>query len=397
MASGRQRTKKKIHQKRRPRHLDLKKFFSILASVVSLIGITGFLLWHFSFETIHLEDIIQVSYTGYHTRGTAILSIADMDTDTKASENEALLSLLEDSELQLLSENGNLSNGDTLDIQFLYDKAFAKASHIRLEADTCQLEVQGLPKGKKLTCQKIFEPLTVSYEGIAPALQVTVQNNSADPFLKLIHYELLEPETYYDTGDTITIRGVLSLEEAVLHEYILPSSETPGFYTTEYSIEGVDRYIRSAAELSAEHIAALDQSARALFGKADEYGLRIFSEANLMPIWVNGKTTFMWSNPRLISAYLNCLKPEYFQSTQHHNDVKLVYLATLSQADGVACDAEVVVQFQNLLRKADGSYDLSLSSGQIIAASFQDSHIKDLVSDTYHKEYVSERLSYEPE
>ena len=112
-----------------------------------------------------------------------------------------------------------------------------------------------------------------------------------------------------------------------------------------------------------------------------------------MPIWVNGKTTFVWSNPRLISAYLNKLKPEYFETEQsHNNDIKLVYMATLSQADGVACNAEVVVQFTDLTIKADGTYDLALDSGRIIAASFKNSHIRDLVNDTYAQEYEAEKL-----
>lgn len=298
-----------------------------------------------------------------------------------------------------------MSNGDILDIQLLYDAASAKAAHVRVESDTCQLEVQGLPEGKELSPQKLFEGLNISYEGTAPALTVTIQNSSDDPFCQLIRYELTEPKEYYDVGDTLTIKASPPREEAILHEYILsaptgtaadPEADEEIYSdTAEYRIEAADRYIRSTAELSDEHLAALDQAARTLFGAADEYGLRIFSEANLMPIWVNGKTTFVWSNPRLISAYLNCLKPEYFQSTQHHNDVKLVYLATLSQADGVACDAEVVVQFHDLLQKADGSYDLSFDSGQIIAASFQDAHIKDLVNDTYNKEYESEKLDLE--
>lgn len=401
MAANRQRAKKKNAGKRRPRHLNLTKFFSIMASVVSLIGMTGFLLWYFSFETVRVEDIISVSYTGCDTQGTAI---------TGASVNGAAYSpsvrtFLEDVELLLLSENGHLSNGDILDIQLLYDAASAKAAHVRVKSDTCQLEVQGLPEGKELSPQKLFEGLNISYEGTAPALTVTIQNSSDDPFCQLIRYELTEPKEYYDVGDTLTIKASLPREEAILHEYILSaptgtaaaSEADAEIYsdTAEYRIEAADRYIRSTAELSDEHLAALDQAARTLFGAADEYGLRIFSEANLMPIWVNGKTTFVWSNPRLISAYLNCLKPEYFQSTQHHNDVKLVYLATLSQADGVACDAEVVVQFHDLLQKADGSYDLSFDSGQIIAASFQDAHIKDLVNDTYNKEYESEKLDLE--
>ena len=86
------------------------------------------------------------------------------------------------------------------------------------------------------------------------------------------------------------------------------------------------------------------------------------------------------------------LKQEYFETQSHNNDVKLVYTVRLSQADGVGCDAKVVVQFRNLVQRADGTYDLALDSGKIIAASYRTSHIKDLVTDSYHEEYTAEKL-----
>ena len=369
-------------KKRPPKHLDLRKFFSVTASVITLLGITGFLLWYFSFDTLDLKDFTEVSYSGYNTKGTAELSIL---------EKEEYEDFLEDVEIELLSENGSLENGDFLEISFLYNKEAAKAHSLRIESDTCQIEVAGLPEGTPLSQELLFQDLEVSYEGIAPALSVQLENNSDDPFLQTVQYEIMDARPFYDNGDTFSIKAAFSEEAAILHEYALPSSEDDCIL--KVSVEDRDRYIRDASELSSEQLHTLNTTAASLFGEASEYGLRIFSEANLMPIWVNGKTTFVWSNPRLLSAYLNILKPEYFENEQaHNNDIKLVYLATLSQADGVACDAEVVVQFNDLLRKADGSYDLSLASGEIIAASFKDAHIKDLVNDAYNKEYESEKL-----
>ena len=385
MASNIHKRRKKNKKRRPPKHLDLKKLFSVMLSVFSLIGITGFLLWYFSFDTLDVDDVLALSYSGYNKKGTVSLSFA---------EDMAHSAFLDNAKLQLLSENGNLANGDLLEIRLIYDKNDAKAQGIRIKEDTCQVEVKGLPKGKRLSSEELFKGLEISYEGIAPALTITVANTSSDPFLQTIEYELIEPKDFYASDDTFSVKAELSEEEAIKNEYILPSSEDA--YISEYTLDNRDRYLRDASELSASHIEALNQAANSLFGKADEYGLRIFSEANLMPIWINGKTTFMWSNPRLISVYLSCLKPEYFEAMQsHNNDVKLVYLATLSQADGVACDAEVVVQFNDLLIRADGSYDLSLDSGQIVAASFKDSHIKDLVNASYNKEYESEKLTFE--
>lgn len=379
--------KKKKRKKRPPKQFYIGRFFSALFSVFLLIGITGFLVWYFSFENICVSEILNLSYSGYNKKGTVSLSFPE---DSEYS------SFFQDSDLVLLSENGNLRNGDVLEIQLVYDKETARSHNLRIKEDTCRITVEGLPKGRKLSLEDLFQGMEITYDGIAPALKASVANTSSEPFFQSICYRIADPKDFYDLGDVLLIKAEISEEseeEAIENQYILPSSEDAYLY--EVSIENVSRYLREPSELSDIHLETLNETASSLFKEADEYGLRIFSEANLMPIWVNGKTTFRWSNPRLLSVYLSCLKPEYFGSSQsHNNDVKLVYNAVLSQADGVACDAEVVVQFNDLIQNADGSYDLALSSGQIIAASFRDSHIKDLVTASYNKEYESEKLLY---
>ena len=131
------------------------------------------------------------------------------------------------------------------------------------------------------------------------------------------------------------------------------------------------------------------------FTDANEYGLRIFSEAALLPIWVNKKTTFTWQNPYVISMYFNTAKEEALGMTGVMvNDVKIVYGVTLTQANGVNCSAEIVVRFNGLIEKADGTIDLALDSGTMISASHKDKYIKDIVHNAYADEqYNSERIS----
>lgn len=365
-------------RKRKKKNI-LKKLWLPAAAACLLLG---FGLWYFSFDSLQPSDYIDITYSGYDSRGTAALSI---------QESEEYATFLEDAEIQLLSENGNLKNGDLLDVHFLYDEETAKEQKLRIKEDSFQIEVNGLPEGKELSVETLFQDVRVSYEGIAPELSVVLTNESTDPFLQTVVYEIPDQKPCYDVGDTFLVRAVFSEADAISHEYAVTASAD---YTREYTIDQADRYLRDISQVTEEQIHALNETASSLFGDATEYGLRIFSEANLMPIWVNGKTTFKWSNPRLISAYLNVLKPEYFETANsHNNDIKLVYMATLSQADGVACDAEVVVQFNNLIQKADGTYDLALDSGRIIAASYRNSHIRDLVTDSYDQEYQAEKLT----
>ncbi len=369
--------------RRRQRHGRRNGFLNIFLPTAAafLFAVIGFGVWYFSFDKLNPEDYVAVTYSGYDTRGTASLSIR---------ETEEYETFWEDAQINLLSENGSLKNGDHLDVCIIYDPEQAKQQKLRIQEDSFQIEVNGLPEGKELSADDIFSGVHIDYEGIAPELTLTVTNESDDPFLQTVIYEIAEPKTFYDVGDTVRINASFSEEDAIAHEYAVSLSEEE--CSRMYTVENTDCYLRDASELSADLIQTLNETAATLFGDANEYGLRIFSEANLMPIWVNGKNTFVWSNPRLLSAYLNVLKPEYFEAQSHNNDIKLVYTVRLSQADGVGCDAKVVVQFTNLIRRADGTYDLSLDSGKIIAASYRTSHIKDLVTDSYHEEYTAEKL-----
>ena len=64
---------------------------------------------------------------------------------------------------------------------------------------------------------------------------------------------------------------------------------------------------------------------------------------------------------------------------EYINDIKIVYGVTLIQADGVNCDAELVVRFNGIMEKADGSIDLAIETGTMISASHKDKFIKDIV------------------
>ena len=136
------------------------------------------------------------------------------------------------------------------------------------------------------------------------------------------------------------------------------------------------------------------QAGTKCFTDANEYGLRIFSEAGRMPIWVNKKTTFEWQNPYVISAYFNVAKENAMPTAgEYMNDIKIVYGVTLIQADGVNCDAEIVVRFNGIMEKADGSIDLALESGTMISASHKDKFIKDIVRNKYTEEnYESTKI-----
>ena len=356
----------------------------MLMAIAMLITTVVIIIWNAEYTRIDLNKLATVSFTGYNTCGTA-----NVDLKTDSNYPSFCRSITYE-----LSQNGDLKNGDEITLDFEYDKDLAKKYKLYVKEKEEHITVSGLPEAKEVSLEELFQNCKVSYEGIAPEITIQLENTTTDDYLKTVTYELQTERKSYQLGDVFTVIANFDTEEAVCRGYAI--EEGAGGYNKEYTITGLDAYLEEVSEISKEQIEELDTAGRKLFGDATDYGLRIFSEANLMPIWVNNKTTFQWSNPSLLSAYLNVLEEdEIGEVVTHQNDLKLVYNVTLQQANGVSCRAEAVVQFTDLIKKKDGTYDLAIDSGKIIAASYKNKNIKELVEDEYHTEYQSQKIELE--
>lgn len=356
----------------------------MLMAIAMLITTVVIIIWNAEYTRIDLNKLATVSFTGYNTCGTA-----NVDLKTDSNYPSFCRSITYE-----LSQNGDLKNGDEITLDFEYDKDLAKKYKLYVKEKEEHITVSGLPEAKEVSLEELFQNCKVSYEGIAPEITIQLENTATDDYLKTVTYELQTESKSYQLGDVFTVIANFDTEEAVCRGYAI--EEGAGGYNKEYTITGLDAYLEEVSEISKEQIEELDTAGRKLFGDATDYGLRIFSEANLMPIWVNNKTTFQWSNPSLLSAYLNVLEEdEIGEVVTHQNDLKLVYNVTLQQANGVSCRAEAVVQFTDLIKKKDGTYDLAIDSGKIIAASYKNKNIKELVEDEYHTEYQSQKIELE--
>lgn len=333
-----------------------------------------------SYTKVDLSEEAAVAFSGFDTKGSISVLFEPQE------EYKEFYETVETT----VTPDKNLSNGDEVTLQFAYDEALAKELHLRVEAEETKIAVSGLAQAQEVTLDELFSNLKITYEGIAPQLMVHMENISDDAFFKRVSFLVENPQEFYDAGDTLTVRAAFDEEEAIRLNYDIAAGANG--YEKEFTIEGVDSYLRSTEDLGEEEIRELSDAGKSLLHDANNYGLRIFSEANLMPIWVNNETTFVWSNPRLLSMYFHVVKEENEGKIgTHENDLECVYMATISQADGVSCQAEVVVRFTELLKKADGSIDLSIETGEIISASYQNSNIKQLI--TNDDDYVTEKLN----
>lgn len=372
--------RRRMTKQERTRQIYLRVCF-VCALVAVLFTVLYVFLNDASKTTIDLKDVTHITLTGFD--GEGVLT-ATVDVDEKYGAFYETVSVD-------FSKSSGLTNGDEVIISFHYDKNAAKTYNLKVKASDMHYTVSGLVAATPVSENDLFEGLDINFEGIAPLATASLDASNTK-FKDVVTYQIIDEKEYYDAGETIRVRAVFDAADLEKLDYkaTVDSEEC----IKEYIVEDVDRYITDTDQITDEMMASLKKEALTLFTDANEYGMRIFCDAGLMPVYVNKKTTFKWSSPNYISSYLNVLREESYGKTGTHvNDIKLCYESVISQADGKACKAEVIVRFQDIIIRKDGTIDLKLESGEIISADRRDSHIKAIVRNEIDKDYESVKLT----
>ncbi len=372
--------RRRMTKQERTRQIYLRVCF-VCALVAVLFTVLYVFLNDASKTTIDLKDVTHITLTGFD--GEGVLT-ATVDVDEKYGAFYETVSVD-------FSKSSGLTNGDEVTISFNYDKNAAKTYNLKVKASDMHYTVSGLVAATPVSENDLFEGLDINFEGIAPLATASLDASNTK-FKDVVTYQIIDEKEYYDAGETIRVRAVFDAADLEKLDYkaTVDSEEC----IKEYIVEDVDRYITDTDQITDEMMASLKKEALTLFTDANEYGMRIFCDAGLMPVYVNKKTTFKWSSPNYISSYLNVLREESYGKTGTHvNDIKLCYESVISQADGKACKAEVIVRFQDIIIRKDGTIDLKLESGEIISADRRDSHIKAIVRNEIDKDYESVKLT----
>ena len=372
--------RRRMTKQERTRQIYLRVCF-VCALVAVLFTVLYVFLNDASKTEIDLKEVTHITLTGFD--GEGVLS-ATIDVDEKYGAFYQTVSVD-------FSKSSGLTNGDEVTISFNYDKSVAKNYNLKVKANDMHYTVNGLVAATPVSENDLFEGLDINFEGIAPLATASLDTSNTK-FKDVVTYQIIDEKEYYDAGETIRVRAVF--DEADLEELDYKATTPSEECIKEYIVEDVDRYITDTDQITDEMMASLKKEALTLFTDANEYGMRIFCDAGLMPVYVNKKTTFKWSSPNYISSYLNVLREESYGKTGTHvNDIKLCYESVISQADGKACKAEVIVRFQDIIIRKDGTIDLKLESGEIISADRRDSHIKAIVRNEIDKDYESVKLA----
>lgn len=382
-----------------------KKGIMIAVLIIIIIAVIAAIIVYFTVfhrKTIDLADYIDVKY---YTDNSSSYYYDDTDTPAYNGYTTAQVSLDEDKLKDLLDSkrkaekfiekatltvendnNGNLSNGDTLEIKIDISNNYLKDEKLKLKDDTITVTVDGLEEADVLDLfgEDDFE---VDVTGVSPDLSISVNNNSTNKFIKDNVTYSVDKYSGVANGDTVTITAYYD-KSAALDEGIIIADDT-----YDYTVEGMPEYVDSVDELNDTELETLRAGFLENVKEAiTDEGVYIISR-NYDGVEYGAEYTT--SEPELMATYL-LTKKGTSSSWNADNRVsaiyKVVYTITSTGATYewyyVASTTDVAVQDGNLYDAEDISYSVS---GSWDDGKTQDEAYNDLI-DSYKSNYVIETV-----
>lgn len=430
---GNVRSKKKSRAyRRRKRRLGIILVVFALLLILCICLIVRAIL-SMPYEEVDLSQLVNITYTGYDSSGNAEVSFDEAKLDElmsklKTDYDESFLhsgkvedsdyvmfrqsltcgvlgapvaganndvsqdiSVTQINETNVSNSSMGLRNGSVITVNCNYDEELAKKLKLEVTSDSGQFTVGGLPTVSVIGVDEVFEGLNVSFSGISPNLTMSMENTSANPLVSRMNFEIVEPKEFYRDGDVVKVRAVFTEELCLETKYVVdaPVEEC----VREYTVASDSSYLTSADQLPNSILKEAIDAGKKAFKDANEYGVRIYCEANLVPVYINKKATFEYGAPNYVSSYFKTVFPEKAgELGMSYNDLDIIYDVKITQADGVSCVAYAAVRFTNIIQNSDGSYSYDFSNPKILSESYFSANVKKNVTESYKSTHNVERV-----
>ncbi len=381
--------------------------FLLIPLIVAIGGVALFVAVNATEgDTIVLSDYFQISYEGYNNSGKAVFTRNDdrlfeeiraimaarkeaVIKDKKVTDEEFLRFA---AGIEAMTDNsGGLKNGDEITVSYLYDEDLARHLNINVNASEAVYTVKGLTSARPLSVEDLFEDIEVSFEGISPEITMTITNNSENPLIRTLTFAPVEYKEKYSVGDTVSIRCFFE-DGARLHDnyYIDALSEN---CVKDYTVGNCGSYVTDISEIPDTLISQAVSEGRKAFKDANEYGVRVFCEANLVPVYINQQATFSYLSPSIEEMYFKVVnQSEAGKTGNDYNELDLIYNVQITQANGVTCPCHAVVRFSNFIVSSAGILVYDMSEPTIMSVSYNHSSIIKNVVTKYEGDYRIEKL-----
>ena len=247
----------------------------VIVVALVLITVLVVILVATSKPKVNLNKYLNVEYTGYEGRGTATAYIdydklesdyagkfkikkryaEDLADDYGVSKNAVGRVYLRDAIRIIVEPGSNLSTGDEVNITWDVDEDLKKYMRVKFKYKDVKEEANGFE------VVQLFDPfdyLDVTFNGVAPDGNISMQNNYSDVKAYDVYFEA-SPMTGLKNGDIVTVTCKLNMSEDRFADQF---GALPSTYTKEYTVEGLKSYITSASEIPTETIEKINAQAR---------------------------------------------------------------------------------------------------------------------------------------
>lgn len=212
----------------------------VIVTIVILVLIAAVVAVYFlvfARKTIDLSEFIDVEYHGYDGYAYADVSISK-DLKKYLDDSSLYKKFVEKVEMTV-KDNENLSNDDEIEIKVKISETWLKNNKLKLKDNKVTVKVKDLEKAEVVD---VFEGIEVEITGISPNLNVSVNNNNSDSFIRTVSYYTSE-SSGLSNGDVITITANYNSYTAEEQGVVVAKD------TMEYKIENQPEYVMSASEL----------------------------------------------------------------------------------------------------------------------------------------------------
>jgi len=155
-----------------------------------------------------------------------------------------------------------LSNGDVITYKWDCDDNYALNTYgVKLKCSDIEYTVEGL---EEATTFDPFDGMEVSFSGIAPNGRIEI---SGSPSAKAASDFRFEADKYdgLKVGDKVTVNATMYYTDDIIQYCIENYGMVPSALSKEYTVEGLDSYIRSISDVSEEGLKVMQSQAEDVF------------------------------------------------------------------------------------------------------------------------------------
>jgi hypothetical protein len=244
----------------------------------------------FTKPTINLNKYLDVSFEGYDTIGKAVVTFDterfEKDYEKKLSskveetdgymDGEAYLESLfnyYDSDSAsgaflsgcvsgTIDKDSGLSNGDTVTYTWNCNDEYALDTYgYKLKYEDVEYTVKGLEEAETFDP---FDGIEIVFSGVSPNGSASVEGMPTANAAQDLSY-VLDVYDGLSNGDTVTATVSLYYDDDPIEYCIENYGKIPSPLTKEYTVEGLDSYIRSASDISEDALKAMQEQAEDVY------------------------------------------------------------------------------------------------------------------------------------